>query len=137
MWSFQDQMASKKIHIFDKNLFKILCKIVAQLMTTMQESNKKSKIMQQLCKNVAWFLNIIFENLVYISNIGSPRENQRWNKLDSSMLKSKNQVTLFVNYSYNSFYDFRFSENTYSEQKVMCQNMGFLNLYGGYIWTYL
>ena len=35
------------------------------------------------------------------------------------MLKSKNQVTLFVNYSYNSFYDFRFSENTYSEQKVM------------------
>ena len=52
-------------------------------------------------------------------------------------LTSKNQVTLFVNYSYNSFYDFRFSENTYSEQKVMCQNMGFLNLYGGYIWTYL
>ena len=65
-------MASKNIHIFDKNLFKILCKIVAQLMTTMQESNKKSKIMQQLCKNVAWFLNIIFENLVYISNIGVP-----------------------------------------------------------------
>ena len=64
LWSFQDQMASKKIHIFDKNLFKILCKIVAQLMTTMQESNKKSKIMQQLCKNVAWFLNIIFENHV-------------------------------------------------------------------------
>ena len=55
---------------------------------------------------------------------------------DSSMLKSKNQVTLFINYSYNSFYDFRYSENTYSEQKVMCQNMGFLILYGGYIWTY-
>ena len=53
------------------------------------------------------------------------------------MLKSKNQVTLFVNYSYNSFYDFRFSKNTYSEQKVMCQNIGFLILYGGYIWTYL
>ena len=53
------------------------------------------------------------------------------------MLKSKNQVTLFANYSYNSFYDFHFSENTYSEQKVMCQNMGFLILYGGYIWTYL
>jgi len=29
------------------------------------------------------------------------------------MLKSKNQVTLFVNYSYNSFNDFRFSENMY------------------------
>ena len=41
------------------------------------------------------------------------------------MLKSKNQVTLFVNYRYNSFYDFLFSENTYHEQKVMCQNMGF------------
>ena len=40
------------------------------------------------------------------------------------MLKSKNQVTLFVNYSYNSFNDFRFSENMYSEQ-VMSQNMGF------------
>ena len=54
------------------------------------------------------------------------------------MLKSKNQeVTLFVNYSYNSFHGFSFSENTYSERKVMCQNMGFLILYGGYIWTYL
>ena len=53
------------------------------------------------------------------------------------MLKSKNQVTLFVNYSYNGFNDFCFSENTYSKQKVMSQNMGFLNLYGGYIWTYL
>ena len=37
------------------------------------------------------------------------------NELDSSMLKSKNQVTLFVNYSYNSFHDFRSSE---SEQRV-------------------
>ena len=54
------------------------------------------------------------------------------------MLKSKNQeVTLFVNYSYNSFHGFSFSENTYSEWKVMCQNMGFLILYGGYIWTSL
>ena len=44
-------------------------------------------------------------------------------KLDSSVLKSKNQVTLFVNYSYNTFYDFRSSENTY---KVMSQNMGVL-----------
>jgi len=41
------------------------------------------------------------------------------------MLKSKNQVTLFVNYSYNSFNDLRFSENMHSEQKVMSQNMGF------------
>ena len=53
------------------------------------------------------------------------------------MLKSMNQVTLFVNYSYNSFYGFHFSTNTYSEQKVMRQNMGILILYGGYIWTYL
>ena len=43
---------------------------------------------------------------------------QRQNKLDSSMLKSKNQVTLFVNYSYNSFYDFRFPKNTYSKQVI-------------------
>ena len=70
-------------------------------------------------------------------SIGVRGVNQRWNKLDSSMLKSKNQVTLFINYSYNSFYDFRFSENTHREQKIMCQDMGFLNLYGNYIWTYL
>ena len=38
-------------------------------------------------------------------------KNPTTNKLDSSMLKSKNQVTLFVNYSCNSFYDFRSSEN--------------------------
>ena len=43
--------------------------------------------------------------------VGVPTKNPRTNKLDSSMLKSKNQVTLFVNYSYNSFYDFRPSEN--------------------------
>ena len=49
------------------------------------------------------------------------------------MLKSKNQVILFVNYGYNGFYDFRSSENIESEQEVMCQNMailGFLILYG-------
>ena len=33
------------------------------------------------------------------------------NELDSSMLKSKNQVTLFVHYSYSSFYDLRSSKN--------------------------
>ena len=71
------------------------------------------------------------------SGIGVPRKNQRWNKLDSSIVESKDQVTLFVNYSYNIFYDFHFSETTYNKQKVMCQNMGFLNLYGGYKWTYL
>ena len=32
----------------------------------------------------------------------NPRKNQRSNKLDSSMLKSKNQVNLPVNYSYNN-----------------------------------
>ena len=42
-------------------------------------------------------------------------------KIDSSVLKSKNQATLFVNYIYYSFYDYHFSENTYSEHKVMCQ----------------
>ena len=54
------------------------------------------------------------------------------------MLKSKNQVTLFVNYNCNSFYDFRFSENTYREKKVMCQNMGFFIFYMGimYIHTF-
>ena len=38
------------------------------------------------------------------------------------MLKSKNLVTLFINSSYNSFYDL---QNIYSKWKVMCQNMGF------------
>ena len=45
------------------------------------------------------------------SILGVPTKNPRTNKLDSSMLKSKNQVTLFVNYSYNNFYDFLSSEN--------------------------
>ena len=45
------------------------------------------------------------------STLGVPTKNPRMNKLDSSMLKSKNEVTLFVNYSYNSFYDFHPSEN--------------------------
>ena len=47
----------------------------------------------------------------------------------SAQLKSKNQVTLFVNYSYNIFYDFRSSKNTSSEQKVTCENMRFSILY--------
>ena len=38
------------------------------------------------------------------------------------MLKSKNQVTLFVNYSYNSFCDY-FSKNKFREQKIMCQKL--------------
>ena len=37
-----------------------------------------------------------------------PKKNHRLNKLDSSMLKSKNQVSLFVNYGYNTFYDLQF-----------------------------
>ena len=52
------------------------------------------------------------------------------------MLKSKNQVTLFVNYSYNSFYDFRFSENMYSKQ-VHVPKYGIFEFIWGYIWTYL
>ena len=43
-------------------------------------------------------------------------------------------MTLFVNYSYNSFYDFHSFENTYSEQKVMCQSMGFDFLIMGVIY---
>ena len=50
------------------------------------------------------------------------RENQGWNKLDSSMLKSKNQVTLFVNYSYNSFYEFHFSVNWPREAMAIVNN---------------
>ena len=38
------------------------------------------------------------------TKVGVPTKNPRTNKLDSSMLKSKNQVTLFVNYSYNRPY---------------------------------
>ena len=36
--------------------------------------------------------------------------------------KSKNQVTVFVKYSYNSFYDLRSSKSMYSKQKGTCQN---------------
>ena len=43
--------------------------------------------------------------------LGVPTKNSRMNKQDSSVLQSKNQVTLFVNYSYIGFYDFRSSEN--------------------------
>ena len=50
------------------------------------------------------------------------RENQGWNKLDSSMLKSKNQVTLFVNYSYNSFYEFHFSVKWPRETMAIVDN---------------
>ena len=35
-----------------------------------------------------------------------------------------------INYSYNSFYDLCSSEKTYSEPKVMCQNIGiYMGLY--------
>ena len=46
------------------------------------------------------------------------------------MLKSKNQVTLFVNYSYNCFYDFRFSE------KYVERTEGYVPKYGifDFIW---
>ena len=40
-------------------------------------------------------------------------------------------MTLFVNYSYKSFYDFCFSENTYREQKVMCQKYKIFNFIWG------
>ena len=53
------------------------------------------------------FIQTVFTSLY----VGVPTKNPRTNKLDSSMLKSKDQVTLFVNYSYNNFYDFRSSEN--------------------------
>ena len=33
---------------------------------------------------------------IWSTTTGVPRENLGWNKLDSSMLKSKNQVTLFI-----------------------------------------
>ena len=37
------------------------------------------------------------------------------------MLKSKNQVSLFVNYSYNSLYDYRSSENTYIANRLFAE----------------
>ena len=62
-----------------------------------------------------------FESCYSIIHKGrGPDGKSMMDKLDSSML---NQVTLLVNYSYNSFYDFCSSENTY---KVMSQNMGVL-----------
>ena len=53
------------------------------------------------------------------------------------MLKSKNHVTLFVNYSCNSFCDFCFSENTFREQKIMCQKLIWdFRFYMGVIYIY-
>ena len=53
----------------------------------------------------------LLESVKEVYKVGVPTKNLRTNNLDSTMLKSKNQVTLFVNYSCNSFYDFLSSEN--------------------------
>ena len=45
------------------------------------------------------------------------------------MLKPENQVTLFVNYSYNSFYAFCSSENTYCENKVVVRVLSISDTY--------
>ena len=42
--------------------------------------------------------------------VDTSKKNHKSNKLEASMLKSKNGVTLFVNYSYNSLYDIRSSQ---------------------------
>ena len=47
------------------------------------------------------------------------------------MLKSKNQVTSFVDYSYNSLYDFHSSENTFSKKLGYVANMRVLILHWG------
>ena len=71
---------------------------------------------------------IIHKRIYYIR--GPKEKSKRLNKLESNILKPKNQVTLFVNYSYNSFHDLCSSENIYSERNAVCQNMGFLILIG-------
>ena len=50
---------------------------------------------------------LVISVMIIEAMLGVPVKNPITNNLDPSMLKSKNQVTLFVNYSYNSFYDFR------------------------------
>ena len=75
------------------------------------------------CSNLRWSITRSF-----LPQIGEPRKNEKSNKFDSRMLKFKSQVTLFVNHSYNSFYDLRSSEKWYSEQ-VMCPNIfGFFKI---------
>ena len=56
------------------------------------------------------------------------------NNLDSSV-KSNNQLTLFVKYSYYSVYDLCSCKNN----RRLCAKIWFLILFGGYIhvWTYL
>ena len=70
-------------------------------------------------------------------NIPKLGEKSKNEQTDSSMLKSKNQVTLFVNYSYNGFCEFHSSENIWSEQGVMCQIIGFSILSYGEVWAIL
>ena len=53
-----------------------------------------------------------------------------------SMLKSKKQVTLFVNYSYNIFYGLCSPKMYKGNRKLYAKLWNFLFYMGGYIWTY-
>ena len=83
---------------------------------------QKSKVSAKLCKDILlslWSDSVIVEvkiiyTMIYTCVLLKDQIN---------MLKSKNQETLFVNYSYSNIYDISSSENVYSEPKVMCQNM--------------
>ena len=75
--------------------------------------------------------DVIFMNLKHSGPKGKSKIELTWLKYG----EIQEPRTLFVNYSYNSFYEFCSSENTYKDQKIMCQNMGFSVLDRGYIWT--
>ena len=60
---------------------------------------------------------IIHKRIYYIR--GPEEKSKRLNKLESNILKPKNQVTLFVNYSYNSFTTFALPK-IYIVNEMLC-----------------
>ena len=69
--------------------------------------DRTSNSLQHLSLFMAFCIALVV--IFFINNL--PTKNPRTNELNLSMLIPKNQVTLFVNYSYNSFFDFRSSGN--------------------------
>ena len=66
---------------------------------------------------------------MFVYNIlGNPKKKKKSNKPKPSIPKSKNQVTLFVNYSYNGL---RFPKVYKANRKLCAKLWNFLILYGG------
>ena len=69
--------------------------------------------------------------IYYIIIIRDQRENQRWNKLEIKYAEIKEPSDLVCNpVTIVSVTFVLLKIHNYNEQKVLCQNMGFLILYG-------